>query len=59
MHDRNHTVICLKINIVFPISSVSRKGCNGSTGYVYSDLGLLIDDMVPVITGVMQVLLQC
>ena len=59
MHDRNHTVICLKINVVFPISSVSRKGCNGSTGCVYSDLGLLIDDTVPAITGVMQVFLQC
>ena len=52
MHDSNLTCICLIINFVFPISSVS-------TGCVYSGLGLLIDDMVPAGAGVMQLFLKC
>ena len=59
MHESNLTCICLIINVVFPISSVSIKGCNGSTGRVYSGLGLLIDDMVPAGAGVMQLFLKC
>jgi len=47
------------LDTVFPISSVSRKGCNGYTGCVYSGLFLLIDDTVPAGAGVMQVFLQC
>ena len=35
------------------------RDATGSTGCVYSGLGLLIDDMVPAGAGVMQLFLKC